>query len=102
MHCLLTRLWNLPHADYSLTHGQYSTRLSIHYQAYTAGYALNGALRLRDGKAVSQLRGFRIYAAPLPSPSAWDTPNTGSPVPCRWASSLRAVICRRLLSSVLP
>ncbi len=55
MHCLLTRLWNLPHADYSLTHGQYSTRLSIHYQAYTAGYALNGALRLRDGKAVSQL-----------------------------------------------
>jgi hypothetical protein len=56
----------------------------------------------RTGKAISHLLGFRIYAAPLPSPSARDTPDTGNPVPCRWASSLRAVICRRLLPSVLP
>ena len=62
----------------------------------------SGALCLRDGKAVSHLLGFRIYAAPLPLPSAWDTPDTGDPVPCRWASSLRAVICHRLLPSVLP
>jgi hypothetical protein len=55
MQCLLTRLWNLLIAGYSLNHGQYSTRLSLHYQAYTAGYALNYALRLRHGKAISQL-----------------------------------------------
>jgi hypothetical protein len=29
-------------------------------------------------------------------------PGYRGPVPCRWASSLRAVICRRLLPSVLP
>ena len=41
------------------------------------------ALRPWIAKAVRQLHGFRILAAPLPSPSAQDTPDTGNPVPRR-------------------
>ena len=53
-------------------------------------------------KAVSQLRGFRIYAAPLPSPPQLSTAEYRDPEQLQGASSLRAVICRRLLPSALP
>ena len=60
------------------------------------------ALRLRDGKAVSQLLGFRIYAAPLPLPPQLFTAEYRAPEQLQGASSLRTIICRRLLPSALP
>jgi len=60
------------------------------------------ALRRRDGKAVSHLLGFRIFAAPLPLPPQLFTAEYRVPEQLQGASSLRAVICRRLLASALP
>jgi len=60
-----------------------------------------GALRLQDSKAVSQLLGFRIYAAPLPSPPQLFTAEYRDPEQLQGASSIRAVICHRLLPSAL-
>jgi hypothetical protein len=64
--------------------------------------ASSSALHRMDGKVISQLPGFRIFAASLPLPSARATPEYRDPDLCRWASSLRASICRRLLPSTLP
>jgi hypothetical protein len=78
-------------------------RLACRYfRGLVSDGASSSALRPRIAKAVRQLHGFRILAAPLPSPGAQDTPDTGSPVPRRRASSIRAGICRRLLPSALP
>ena len=73
---------------------------------YLLGLVSDGAsasaLHRQDGNGISQLPGFRINAASLPLPSARATPEYRDPDLCRWASSLRAVICHRLLPSVLP
>lgn len=60
------------------------------------------ALRLRTAKAIRCLHGFRIDVAPLPSPQPSSPPNTGTPNKRRGASSLRTLICRRLIPSALP
>ena len=73
---------------------------------YLRGLVSDGAsasaLHRQDGNGISQLPGFRITAASLPLPSARATPGYRDPDLCRWASSLHASICRRLLSSPRP
>jgi hypothetical protein len=51
----------------------------------------------QSSSRLSHLRCFTSLAPRICSP-----PNTGTPNNCRGASSLRAVICRRLLSSAQP